>query len=55
MAPAEVLAYLEKLPSIEWPYGLVVGMQESGVRAPVTTPKFRKTAKNCSACSQKQE
>jgi len=34
MAPADVVAYLEKLPSIAWPYGLVVAVQESGLRAP---------------------
>jgi hypothetical protein len=34
MPPADVVAYLEKLPSIAWPYGLVVAVQENGVRAP---------------------
>ena len=34
MAPADVISYLEKLPSIAWPYGLVVAVQENGVRAP---------------------
>ena len=34
MQPADVLAYLEKLPSIAWPYGLVVAVQENGLRAP---------------------
>ena len=34
MSPANVVAYLEKLPSIAWPYGLVVAVQENGVRAP---------------------
>ena len=33
MSPEEVVAYLEKLPSIAWPYGLVVAVQENGVRA----------------------
>jgi hypothetical protein len=33
MPPADVAAYLEKLPSIAWPYGLVVAVQENGVRA----------------------
>jgi hypothetical protein len=33
MAPADVISYLEKLPSIAWPYGLVVAVQESGMRA----------------------
>lgn len=33
MSPADVVAYLEKLPSIAWPYGLVVAVQESGLRA----------------------
>jgi len=34
MSPADVIAYLEKLPSIAWPYGLVVAVQENGLRAP---------------------
>jgi hypothetical protein len=34
MSPTEVVAYLEKLPSIVWPYGLVVAVQENGLRAP---------------------
>jgi hypothetical protein len=34
MTPADVVAYLEKLPSIAWPYGLVVAVSENGVRAP---------------------
>lgn len=34
MQPAAVVAYLEKLPSIAWPYGLVVAVSENGVRAP---------------------
>ena len=33
MAPADVISYLEKLPSIAWPYGLVVAVQENGLRA----------------------
>jgi hypothetical protein len=33
MAPADVVAYLEKLPSSAWPYGLVVAVQEAGIRA----------------------
>jgi hypothetical protein len=33
MSPVEVVAYLEKLPPMEWPYGLVVAVQENGVRA----------------------
>ena len=33
MSPADVVWYLEKLPSIAWPYGLVVAVQENGVRA----------------------
>jgi hypothetical protein len=32
MSPADVIAYLEKLPSIAWPYGLVVAVSENGVR-----------------------
>jgi len=34
MSPVDVVAYLEKLPSMAWPYGLVVAVQEKGVRAP---------------------
>lgn len=34
MALADVVTYLEKLPSRAWPYGLVVAVQENGVRAP---------------------
>jgi hypothetical protein len=33
MAPADVVAYLEKLPSRAWPYGLVVAVQEASIRA----------------------
>ncbi len=33
MSPVDVVVYLEKLPSIAWPYGLVVAVQENGVRA----------------------
>jgi hypothetical protein len=33
MSPTDVIAYLEKLPSIAWPYGLVVAVQENGVRS----------------------
>jgi hypothetical protein len=34
MSPSDVVAYLENLPSIAWPYGLVVAVTENGVRAP---------------------
>jgi hypothetical protein len=34
MSPADVVGYLEKLPSMAWPYGLVVAVVENGVRAP---------------------
>ena len=34
MSPQEVIAYLEKLPSVAWPYGLVIAVSENGVRAP---------------------
>lgn len=44
MSPAEVVGYLEKLPSIAWPYGLVVVVQESGVRAPGDNAQIRKNA-----------
>ncbi len=42
MSPAEVVGYLEKLPSIAWPYGLVVVVQESGVRGPAHDAQIRK-------------
>jgi hypothetical protein len=31
MSPADSVAYLEKLPSMAWPYGLVVAVQENGI------------------------
>lgn len=34
LSPTDVVAYLEKLPSVAWPYGLIVAVQENGVRAP---------------------
>jgi hypothetical protein len=34
MSPADVVAYLEKLLSIAWPYGLVVAVVENGLRVP---------------------
>jgi hypothetical protein len=34
MSPEEVVAYLEKLLSIAWPYGLVVAVQENGLLVP---------------------
>src|SRR6266850_632750 len=46
MSPADVVAYLEKLPSMAWPYGLVVAVQENGVRAPATMPQSKETEKN---------
>jgi hypothetical protein len=30
---ADVIGYLEKLPKVSWPYGLVVAVQENGVRS----------------------
>lgn len=33
MSPADMVAYLEKLPSTAWPYGLVVAVSENGIRA----------------------
>jgi hypothetical protein len=44
MSPAEVVGYLEKLPSIAWPYGLVVAVQETGLRAPGDNAQIRKNA-----------
>jgi hypothetical protein len=34
MTPVDVVGYLEKLPSTAWSYGLVVGVQEAGLRNP---------------------
>ncbi|MGC2529657.1 MAG: hypothetical protein WA639_18050 [Candidatus Acidiferrum sp.] len=42
MSPADVIAYLEKLPSVAWPYGLVVVVQEGGVRAPGNDTQIRR-------------
>jgi hypothetical protein len=42
MSPVEVVAYLEKLPSIAWPYGLVVAVQENGVRAPGDNARIKR-------------
>lgn len=33
MAVESVIAFLEKLPKAAWPYGLVVGVQETGIRS----------------------
>ena len=32
MSPDHVVAYLEKLPPVAWPYGLIVAVQENGLR-----------------------
>jgi hypothetical protein len=42
MSPADVVAYLEKLPSIAWPYGLVVAVSENGVRAPGDNARIKR-------------
>ena len=42
MSPAEVVGYLEKLPSLAWPYGLVVAVQETGLSAPGDNAQIRK-------------
>jgi hypothetical protein len=42
MSPADVVAYLEKLPSSAWPYGLVVAVQENGVRTRGDTARIEK-------------
>lgn len=34
MSPSDVVAYLERLPPIAWPYGLVVAVQGISVRSP---------------------
>jgi hypothetical protein len=46
MAPQEVVPYLEKLPGIAWPYGLVVAVQENGLRSPADDALIRKTREN---------
>ena len=43
MSPVEVVAHLEKLPSNAWPYGLVVGVQESVCVMPAMMPKSKET------------
>ncbi len=45
MSPVEVVAYLEKLPSMAWPYGLVVAVQENGVRAPGDDARINRNRK----------
>ena len=42
MSPADVVAYLEKLPSIAWPYGLVVVVSENGVRVPGSDERIKR-------------
>jgi hypothetical protein len=34
ISPADVVAYLERLPSTAWPYGLIVVVTENGLRNP---------------------
>ncbi len=43
MPPADVVDYLEKLPSIAWPYGLVVAVSENSVRAPGDDAPIKRT------------
>jgi hypothetical protein len=42
MSTVDVVAYLEKLPSIAWPYGLVVAVSENGVRAPGDNARIKR-------------
>jgi hypothetical protein len=42
MSPADMVTYLEKLPPVAWPYGLVVAVQENGVRAAVDDALIKK-------------
>ena len=42
MSPADAVKYLERLPSIAWPYGLVVAVQESGLRASGEDARIKK-------------
>ena len=41
MSPADVVAYLEKLPSIKWSCGLLVAVQENGLRALGDDARFK--------------
>lgn len=52
--PADVVAYLEKLPSIAWPYGLVVAVQENGVRAPGDDAPIERNRKELMRLLQEQ-
>ena len=42
MSPAEVVTYLERLPSGAWPYGLVVVVSENGLRNPGDDAQIKK-------------
>jgi hypothetical protein len=53
MAPTEVVAYLEKLPSIAWPYGLVVAVQENGLRAPEDDARNQEKSRGTGAPTRK--
>jgi hypothetical protein len=42
MSAGDVVAYLEKLPCIAWPYGLVVAVSENGVLAPGSDERIKR-------------
>jgi hypothetical protein len=42
LSPTGMVAYLEKLPSADWPYGLVVAVAVNGVRVPGDDDLVRK-------------
>jgi hypothetical protein len=54
MQPSEVVQYLEKLPSIAWPYGLVVAVQENGLRAPGDDAPIKKNREELVRLLQKE-
>lgn len=43
MAPADIVAYLKKLPSGAWPYGLVVAVSEDGLGNPGDAESIKRT------------
>jgi hypothetical protein len=46
MSPADVVAYLKKLASSAWPYGLVVAVQENGLRASGDDARIKRNREN---------
>jgi len=54
MSPGDVVAYLEKLPSIAWPYGLVVAVQENGIRAPGDDARIKRNREELARLLEKK-